>query len=57
MSALHGLIHVLARGQALALLLIAGAAFAEDKEPVAIVELGAAGEWGLNSGGSSPFYS
>jgi hypothetical protein len=53
MSALHGLIHVLARGQALALLLIAGAAFAEDKEPVAIVELGAAGEWGLNSGGSS----
>jgi hypothetical protein len=53
MSALLGLIRVLARGQALALLLIAGAAFAEDKEPVAIVELGAAGEWGLNSGGSS----
>jgi hypothetical protein len=53
MSALLGLIRVLARGQALALLLIAEAAFAEDKEPVAIVELGAAGEWGLNSGGSS----
>ena len=48
-----GLIRVLARGQALALLLIAGAALAEDKEPLAIIELGAAGEWGLNSGGSS----
>jgi hypothetical protein len=53
MSTLLGLIRVLARGQALALLLIAGAAFAEDKEPLAIIELGAAGEWGLNSGGSS----
>jgi hypothetical protein len=40
-----GLIRVLARGQALALLLIAGAALAEDKDPLAIFELGAAGEW------------
>jgi hypothetical protein len=48
-----GLIRVLARGQALALLLIAGAAFAEDKEPLAILELGAAGEWGFD--GSSSF--
>jgi hypothetical protein len=48
-----GLIRALARGQALALLLIAGAALAEDKEPLAIFELGAAGEWGLNSGSPS----
>lgn len=48
-----GLIRVLARGQALALLLMAGAALAEDKEPIAIFELGVAGEWGLNSGSSS----
>jgi hypothetical protein len=53
MSTLLGLIRVLARGQALALLLIAGTALAEDKEPLAIFELGAAGEWGLN--GSSGF--
>lgn len=48
-----GLIRALARGQALALLLFAGAALAEDKQPLAVFELGAAGEWGLNSGGSS----
>jgi hypothetical protein len=48
-----GLIRVLARGQALALSLMAGAALAEDKEPLAIFELGVAGEWGLNSGSSS----
>jgi len=48
-----GLTSVLARGHALAFLLIAGAALAEDKEPLAVIELGAAGEWGLNSGGSS----
>ena len=48
-----GLIRVLARGQALALLLFANAASAEDKEPFAMLELGAAAEWGLNGGGSS----
>ena len=48
-----GLIRALARGHALALLLFAGAALAEDKEPLAVFELGAAGGWGLNSGGSS----
>ena len=48
-----GLVRVLARGQALALLLIAGAALAEDKEALAILQLGAAREWGLNSGASS----
>jgi hypothetical protein len=47
-----GLIRVLARGHALALLLIAGAALAEDKDPLAIFELGAAGEWGFNGGSS-----
>jgi hypothetical protein len=42
-----------ARGQALAILLIAGTALAEDKdkEPLAIIQLGASGEWGLNGGG------
>jgi hypothetical protein len=48
-----GLIRGLTRGGPLALLLVAGAALAEDKEPLAIFELGAAGEWGLNSGSSS----
>jgi len=48
-----GLVRVFARGQVLALLLIAGAASAGDKEPLAILQLGAAGEWGLNNGGSS----
>jgi hypothetical protein len=47
------LIRELARGQALVLLLIAGEALGEDKEPLAIFELGAAREWGLNSGSSS----
>jgi hypothetical protein len=55
MFKLLGLIRVLAHGQALALLLIAGAALAEDKEPLAIFELGAAGEWGFNSGSSRAF--
>jgi hypothetical protein len=53
MSKRLGLIRALARGQVLALLLFAGAALAEDKEPFAVFELGAAGEWGLNGGGSS----
>jgi hypothetical protein len=46
------LIRALSRGQALALLLMAGAAMAEDKEPLAILQLGGAGEWGLNNRGS-----
>ena len=46
-------IRAFARGHAFALLLIAGAALAEDKdkEPLAIIQLGASGEWGLNGGG------
>ena len=36
-----------------ALLLFAGQAQAEEKEPSAIVEIGNAGEWGLQNGGSS----
>jgi hypothetical protein len=36
-----------------ALLLFAGQAQAEEKEPSAIVEIGSAGEWGLQNGGSS----
>jgi hypothetical protein len=46
------LIRALARGQALALLSMASAAMAGDKEPLAIVQLGAAAEWSLNKGGS-----
>jgi hypothetical protein len=45
-------IRALARGQALALFLMASAAMAEDKEPLAILQLGAAAEWSLNNGGS-----
>jgi len=48
-----GLVGLIARGQAIALLLFASAVLAEDKEPLAIFELGAAGEWGINGGGSS----
>ena len=46
-------IRAFARGQALALLLIAGTALAEDKdkEPLAIIQLGGSGEWGLTGGG------
>ena len=46
-------IRAFARGQAFALLLMAGTALAEDKEkePLAIIQLGASGEWGLNGGG------
>ena len=50
MSTLLGLIRVLARLHALALLLMAGVALAEDKEPLAIFELGMAGEQPFNSG-------
>jgi hypothetical protein len=53
MSRRFGLIRALARGQALALLLFAGAALAEDREPFAVFEFGAAGEWSRSSGGSS----
>lgn len=44
-------IRALARGQTLALFLTASAAMAEDKEPLAILQLGAAAEWSLNNGG------
>jgi hypothetical protein len=40
-------------GSIAALLLIAGKAQAEDKEPSAIVEIGGAGEWSLQDGRSS----
>ena len=43
---------VLARGQALALLLFATTASAGDKGPLAVLELGATGEWGFNSASS-----
>jgi hypothetical protein len=44
-------IRALARGQALALFLMASPATAEDKEPLVILQLGAAAEWSLNNGG------
>ena len=51
------LIRVFVRGKILSallpLLLPAGTALAGDKEPFAVLELGAAGEWGLNGDGSS----
>lgn len=58
MSKHCGLVCVFAHGKMLkgfiaALLLFAGPALAEDKEPFAVVELGGAGEWGLPNGGSS----
>ena len=58
MSKHRGLIRVLARGRALttataALLLFGATALAEEKDPFAVVELGAAGEWGVPNGGSS----
>ena len=40
-------------GLAAVLLLFAGEAQAEEKEPSAIFEIGAAGEWGLPGGASS----
>jgi hypothetical protein len=40
-------------GAMAALLVVAGRARAEDKEPSAFVELGGAGEWGLQHGGSN----
>jgi hypothetical protein len=47
------LVRACARGCTLGFVFLAGAALAEDKEPLAIFELGAAGEWGLNGGTSS----
>jgi hypothetical protein len=47
----YGLVRALARGQVLAFLLATGTALAEDKEPLAVIQLGASGEWGLNGGG------
>jgi hypothetical protein len=54
----YRLAHVFSRrrtsiGFMAALLLFAGAALAEDKDPAAVVEIGGAGEWSLNNGGSS----
>jgi len=58
MSKHHGLVRVVLRGEMLlglitALLLTVGTAFAEDKDPLAVFEFGAAGEWDINGGGSS----
>jgi hypothetical protein len=55
---MHGLVRVLVRagillGFVTTLLLPAGMALAQEKEPLAVLELGAAAEWGLNGGGSS----
>jgi hypothetical protein len=36
-----------------ALLLLARPVQAEDKDPTVVVEIGGAGQWGLNAGGSS----
>ena len=46
------LIRALARGQAFALFLMASAVLAEDRKPLAILQLGTAAEWGLNNGSS-----
>lgn len=51
----HWWARVFMRGKILSALLAilpAGTALAEDKEPLTVFELGAAGEWGLNGGGS-----
>jgi hypothetical protein len=58
MSRHHGLVRVFVRGCVLlfsftAPLLPAGMAMAGEKEPLAVIELGAASEWGLNGGGHS----
>jgi hypothetical protein len=58
MSKHHGLLRVAMRAEILlalvtALLLTVATAFAEDKEPLVVLELGAAGQWGINGGGSS----
>src|ERR1700678_2375676 len=58
MSRHHGLVRVLMRGSTLLLsftdmLLSAGMALSGEKEPLAVIELGAASEWGLNGSGTS----
>ncbi len=58
MSTRCGSVRVFARAKILitlfaCLLLFAGTALAEEKEPFAVVELGAAAEWGLPSSGAS----
>jgi len=57
MSKHRGLVRAVVRGEMLlgfvaASLLTAGTAFAADKEPLAVVELGAAAEWSLDGGSS-----
>jgi hypothetical protein len=57
MSKHRGLVCVFACGKMTmgfiaALLLFAGTALAEDKEPSAVVEIGGVGEWGLGGGSS-----
>ncbi len=57
MSRYHGLVRALMRGCVLspltmAALLPAKTALAQEKDPLAVIELGAATEWGLNGGGS-----
>jgi hypothetical protein len=56
MSRDHGLVRVFMRGAPLllsfmAMLLSGGMARSEEKEPLAVVELGLASEWGLNGSG------
>ena len=58
MSGHHGLLRAFARGRMLlcfftAMLLPAGKALAGEKEPLAVIELGMASEWGLNGSGPS----
>jgi len=58
MSGHHRLVRVLVRGTPLlfsltAMLLSAGPTLAGEKEPLAVIELGAASEWSLNGGGAS----
>jgi len=58
MSADYGLVRALARGKMLlgvvaASMPLTAMAFAQDKDPFAVVELGAAGEWSRNDAGSS----
>jgi hypothetical protein len=56
----HGSVRVIVRGTILFALFLnlplpATTALAEDKEPLAVVEFGAAAEWGLSGGGGSSF--
>ena len=56
MSKNHGLVRAFARGKLLAFfmapLLPAGMALAEEREPLAVIELGVAAEWALDGGSS-----